>query len=248
VEALARLGLMVSCVLAIYVGVRTLLIWRRTRMIQELCIGINILSIAAAGLVLTVIGAIAGPPGNSLPWIPYAFGLFGLVAHVAALWIGTWKIFRPSQRWPLPFVATAVIMAVGWMGVALVHNGEAASMGRAMAMWVARGVGMSWAAYECFRYSAMLQKRVALGLADPMMAHRIWLWGVGAVASIVMIVLDISSWFIAGAALGSFPVGLHLTSFFGVIGTMAIALAFFPPRAYVDLIERGALADSEQGH
>jgi hypothetical protein len=35
VEALARLVLFVTCLLAIYVGARTLLIWRRTRKVAE---------------------------------------------------------------------------------------------------------------------------------------------------------------------------------------------------------------------
>ena len=247
-EALARIGLMISCVLAIYVGVRTLMIWRRTRMIQELCIGINILSIAAGGLVLTVIDSVAGLQGHPAPWIPYALGLFGLVAHVAALWIGTWKIFRPAQRWPIPFVAIAIGLALIWMASGLLHNGEAATAGRSMTMLAARGAGMLWAAYECFRYSAMLRRRVALGLAQPMIAHRIWLWGVGATASIVTIGLDFASWFIAGAALSSFTIGLHLTSLFAVMGTVAIALAFFPPRAYVELIEGdGSAVPQETG-
>ena len=52
-EDLAKLGLLLTCVLAIYVGVRTLFIARRTRHFAELSIGANVLSLALGAMVLS---------------------------------------------------------------------------------------------------------------------------------------------------------------------------------------------------
>jgi len=244
-ESIARLGMVATCVIAIYVGARTLWIWRRTRMIQELCIGTNVLAIAAGGLVLTLLHALSGEHAGVPPMSWYALGLFGLVVHVAALYAGTWKIFRPQQRWPLFVVASATGLAAVWMGWALVVAGTTDGVtARSLLLLSLRGVGLAWAGYECFRYSAMLRRRVAVGLGDPLIAHRIWLWGVSAVAGLTAISMDIASWTVAGQPLAATPGGLHLTSSLGLISVGAIGLAFFPPALYLRTLERRWAADA----
>ncbi len=54
-DLLAKLALVATCVVAVYVSVRMLLIWRRARRFPELCIGLNVLSIALGGLVITLL-------------------------------------------------------------------------------------------------------------------------------------------------------------------------------------------------
>ncbi len=242
-ESLARLGMIATCVIAIYVGARTLWIWRRTRMVQELCIGTNVFSIAVGGLILTLLGALSSDPGQSPPWFWYSLGLFSLVVHVAALYAGTWKIFRPQDRWPLSVVAAATLLAGVWMVWALLSVGSSEATGaRSMLLLSLRGIGLAWAAFECFRYSTMLRKRAALGLAEPMIAHRIWLWGISAIASVFIILIDMGSWGVSAQPLAATQIGLHLMSSFGLVATAAIGLAFFPPAVYVRMIERHAAA------
>jgi hypothetical protein len=238
VQELARLGLFVSCLLAIYVGARTLWIWRRTRMVPELAIGANVLGIATGGAVLTALGAMSARSGEPSPTVPFAIGLLGLVVHVIAQYVGNWKIFRPGDRWAVPLVAIGSLLAVAWMGWALVDR-EPSAM-RSVAFLVVRAVGMGWAAWECFRYAAQLDRRVAIGLAEPMIAHRIRLWGVGASAQCVAIGLDLGALATTGQALAATAIGLNLTAALGLVGTVSIALAFFPPRAYVRRISGAA--------
>ena len=237
-EELARLGLFITCLLAVYVGVRTLWIWRRTRMVAELAIGSNVLGIAIGGAILVALGAIYEPGGEPSPIVPYTLGLFGIVVHVSAHYIGTWKIFRAGDRWPLPLAVVATGLAMVWMMSAIADRDPA--VWRAALMLCVRGLGMFWAAYECFRWSAALRKRVALGLAEAMIAHRIWLWGLGASAQVVVIALDLGCQLNAGEALAATPLGLHATSLLGLVGISAIALAFFPPRAYIRLVGKQA--------
>ena len=89
-----------------------------------------------------------------------------------------------------------------------------------------------WAAREAFRYHALLRRRLALGLADPVVTHQFLLWGVS-----------------AGSAFGSSAVSLFFTHVLGlsiaatVVPFVAIQLAlftaavclwfaFFPPGFY----------------
>ena len=114
---------------------------------------------------------------------------------------------------------------------------------------IVRFAGMGWSSYECLRYSAMLQRRVKLGLAEPMVAHRIWLWGVGACAQTLVIGFDMACRFWTGIQLADTAAGLSVLSLFGLVGVVALACAFFPPAAYVRLVTRGTStpADAEVG-
>ena len=90
--------------------------------------------------------------------------------------------------------------------------------------------------YECLRYSALLRRRVEYGLGGSMVAHRIWLWGMGAIAQVVVLLFEVVSWYATGDVLMSTSLGLHLVSLLGLAGSVAIALAFFPPSGYVRFI------------
>jgi len=233
-QDIARLIMMITCLIAIAVGLRTLWIWRRTRKHAELAIGLNILSIALGGVILA---ALAGTAMNAESTIFYAIGFGWLVVHIAALYLGTWKIFRPNDRWPLALSAVAIVISAGW--VASIFMAPDASNDRSIIFTITRLVGMIWSMSECLRYSAMLRRRARLGLADPMIAHRIWLWGMGAVAQVVVLLFEVVSWYTIGMALMGTTMGLYLVSMLGLVGTSAVALAFFPPASYVGFITRG---------
>jgi hypothetical protein len=231
VQELARLGLFLSCLLAIYVGLRTLWIWRRTRMAPELAIGSNVLGIAVGGAVLTAFGALTARSGEPAAFVPLAIGLLGLVVHVVAQFVGNWKIFRPSARWPLPVVALATLLAVAWMAWALADRDPSTT--RSVAFLGLRLAGMGWAAWECFRYAGLLDRRVKLGLAEPVVAHRIRLWGLGASAQCIAIGIDLGSYAVAHQPLAATAAGLNVMSALALAGAICVALAFFPPKPYL---------------
>lgn len=230
-----QLALILTCLIALYVGARTLWIWRRTRHVAEFAIGWNVLGIAIGGVILTALSVARGDAAPTAS-ILYAIGLLGMVVHIAALYVGTWKIFRGGARWPLGIVTAATLVAGFWMVHTLVSPGITAW--RSVMLLTVRDLGMVWAAFEGFRYSGMLRKRVALGLAEPIVAHRIWLWAVGAALQVIVLSLDLGTWFATGAFLMASPLGLFLAAGLGLIGAWAIAFAFFPPSAYVKFISR----------
>jgi len=233
----AKLALAATCVVAVYIGVRTLLIWRRTRMFPELCIGLNVLSIALGGLVLTLLMVVGSTPAEGARYyIPRVFGLLCIFVHIPASYATVWKIFRSSDRWALALVGVTTAAAVPWFLLVLTSEGVPVASSSVLLL-VLRGGGMLWATLECFRYSALLRRRAALGLGDPIIAHRIWLWGLGAGFTLLAIGLDIGSWVLAGQAFINTPLGLVLAAL-TLAGALSIAFAFFPPVRYARRMER----------
>jgi len=231
VQALAELMMLVTCAIAIYVGLRTLRIFVRTRGLAELAIGINVLSIAVGGMILTAIGG-AGPPEPSVYGeAAYPIGMGFLALHLLAIYWGTWTIFRPRSRRVAGFCVLATIPICIWF----VHASE--NLGsiwvRPVLFQTLRGVGMTWSAFECFHYSDQLMRRATLGLASPLMAHRFWLWAIGATAALVVCTLELLSWGLGEAGFSWRPTGLMVTAGLGVVSALAVALALFPPAAYV---------------
>jgi hypothetical protein len=87
-------------------------------------------------------------------------------------------------------------------------------------------------AFEAFRYGAQLRKRVAIGLADPVSAHQIRLWGlawtcVALIASVPMLATGV-----LGMVLAQSSVLLLGVAALNAAAWVCTRLAFFPPIAY----------------
>ena len=106
---------------------------------------------------------------------------------------------------------------------------------RAAARWLFL-VPIGWGAVESLRYWALLRRRLALGLAEPVVVDRFRLFGVamGAglfanTATVVCQILDIE---IVGTAAGTVAVSPAM------LAAVALWLAFLPPRAYLARVQR----------
>lgn len=230
--ALAAAALAFAAAVGLYVGVRTLLVWMRTRGVAELAIGLNVLSASVGGVLL---GLLISSPAVSES--SFAFGLFvtmmvALVIHPLALSIGTWRIFAPRSRYPA-FIVAASVVAMGaylWIG----FDPQFDQTTRTLFYECTRLALFSWTAFECFRYRAMLWRRVRIGLVEPIMAHRIGLWGIASVGQIVSSALPLvryqTGWISQSAS-------IYVAAAFGLLGALAIAFAFFPPAAYARWVE-----------
>lgn len=232
---LAHLAHLITCILAVYVGVRTLRLWRRTRMIPELSIGVSVLSIAIGGVVFAALGSMQAEHGGALPRGPVLVGIVALTVHLISCYAGTWQVYRAKTGWATGLFVIGSLLAVAWAG--LVMTASSTVWWLPVMLLVLRGGGMLWAAGEAFRYSTMLRRRVSLGLAEPMVAHRIWLWGVGAGAQTFVITMEIGCHALYGVSLAEFTAGIDAMAAFGLMGSIAVAFAFFPPRRYVDAIK-----------
>ena len=82
-----------------------------------------------------------------------------------------------------------------------------------------------------FRHHGRLRRRIALGLADPVVANRIWLWAMTSAVVVLQYAYSIAS--------AAFGFGTDPRSSGAVIGTLGLtlsvllALAFLPPQRYL---------------
>ncbi|MBW2713073.1 MAG: hypothetical protein JRC77_04915, partial [Deltaproteobacteria bacterium] len=97
-------------------------------------------------------------------------------------------------------------------------------------------VGPGWATIEAFIYYRQLRKRLRLGLADPVIVNRIFLWGCGASFA----TLIVSGGFVLAYVDSTHPLaqaqGFNI-GFSGLMAATAYFLAFFPPKAYTRWIQ-----------
>ena len=120
-----------------------------------------------------------------------------------------------------------------------VVNGPAYWIGFAL-----RQAAITWLAVESFLYWSQGRRRLAMGLADPVVVNRFLLWGVFAATVSLMQLSDpiarIWYWAVTGDAVNFHPdVGkpmirltLLATSTLGTIAGTTLLLAFFPTAAY----------------
>lgn len=181
---------------AFWLGARLVGRARRSRELPELLLGLHLLLSLGLGYALVSAGvAVAelseNPPRNviaPLLSVGYATTIAGLVATV----LFTRQVFHPGTRfgWVLAVVASAS-MLVGWLAYGASGGFSRGTFG-GLEAWLLMGsmiLTNGWVAFEPLRYHRQMRRRVRLGLAEPIVADRFLLWGLGSLARVLMIVL-----------------------------------------------------------
>jgi hypothetical protein len=90
---------------------------------------------------------------------------------------------------------------------------------------------ITWCGFESTRFANALRRRVRLGLADPVVANRVRLWGAAMIIASLMCAGTLAGQLLGVDAMGT-TTGLALVGGFGSVAASAIWLAFLPPRSY----------------
>ncbi|MGH0038353.1 MAG: hypothetical protein ACQGVK_25245 [Myxococcota bacterium] len=182
---------------------------------------------------------------------------------VAGAYLFTWQTFRPGSEVAKGLVTIALaVMAASLVAVGLT-DGFAVRVLNGPAYWVHLATKLAflpWIAVESFRYSSLQSKRLALGLADPLVANRFWLWGWWSTAMLLLGLSDPIArlWYVqrTGSTTQWVPeLGLPIvnttiffTSVLGLVAATALFLTFFPTARYRAWIEgRAARAAAQAG-
>lgn len=215
---------------SLVVGLRLLLLARRTRQLPELAMAISFLcaGVLGYGLAQAATNLALLPEGSAA--VAYALGrAFGVVG-ASALLVFTARVFHPGEGWAR--AGTALVIAV--MGADLVGRGAVHGYGTPVTegpfYWLGvatRIVVYGWASAESLRYWRLMRRRLRLGLAEPLVTRRFLLWGIGAGAAAGMVVVLT----VARSLTGRPGVAIELSSLLGLVSAAAIAWAFFPPAA-----------------
>jgi hypothetical protein len=223
------------------VCLRMLRLAARTRRPPELFLGLSFL-FQLGGYLVMVAGAAwsLGPPSRSVVEAAAIPTDLGFVAEVAFVWI----VFRREEGWAR---ALACLLALGCLAMPVVNHFVPWPDGVPSAAWPRAAVRTAchgWAAVEALRYARLMRKRVRFGLAEPVVADRFFLWGLGSASAALM-----QDTLTAGGALyvrqaqEGHPL-LWIGATFGLIAAVAFGLSFFPPAAYARYVARRMRAEA----
>jgi hypothetical protein len=235
VQLVAFFGLGVFGVVSLVVALRLLLLASRTRQLPEFLIGLSLLTGGVLGRAPIAAGASADSLSETLRVGLYMGGRFMLVICCVAIGLLAWRVFQRDQAWARGlFLLLLAVLAIHSAAHVFVTP-PGMPLNADLAGWigtVAKTGAFAWASWEALRYCRMLGRRASLGLADPVVANRIALWGVAAGLIGFLFLLNPVAKTFAGVAPES-PGLLILQSLVGLVVAVCIALAFFPPRAYL---------------
>lgn len=206
------------------IGARLLWLARRTRQIPEAALGTS-LFLGGLGYVPLVLAFRVVTPDHA-PWL-LAIGNAVLHAGAIALAVGTWRVFRASERWP---VAIAVALGV-WLllsfALRLAHFREMPPPGSVF--WTSTlggAAAYAWSTAESFRCWSMSRRRRRIGLVDAAITRRFALWGVCGACAVGMHVASMVGRIFAGEALPASAV--VASSALGLVAAGSLAIAFAP--------------------
>lgn len=224
---LGLLGFASFVLVSLAVGARLLALAWRTRELPEAVIGAALFFGGGIGYALVVIGLRVLGPGSEAA--PAALVLGNACVHFGslALGVGTWRIFRPGERWPVALLlAVACTLALSF-ALRLHHAREIPPPGAVF--WTSTAAGGAvylWAAAESLASWSRLRRRLALGLADPAVTRRVGLWGAGCASAVGMHLVSMTARGLVGDAMP--PAAVAASSGLGFAAAIAIGLAFFP--------------------
>jgi hypothetical protein len=209
---------------SLVVGARLLALAARTRGLAEAAFGTS-LFLGGAGYVLLVLAFRV----VAIEQAPLLLAVGNLLLHVGSMTLlfGTWRVFRPSERWPAAIVtaigtALAVSFAIRLARFTVIPP-------PASVFWISTIGGAAaylWSTGESLRFWSMMRRREALGLADRATTQRFGSWGLCTACAVGMHVASMLGRALAGDAMP--PLAVIASSGLGVVAAISLWLAFFP--------------------
>lgn len=241
-ELTARICLGLFGLVSLAVGLRLLMMARRTRQLPEFLVGLAFLTggLLGRGPVVAAVSATSLP--EVLRVALFMGGRFLTVICCLSIGLMAWRVFQRDQAWAkaLFLVLLAVLAVDCAIDVFALRPG--AVLHDNVGFWIgisAKTFAFAWVSWEALRYYAILRRRIPLGLADPVVANRIVLWGVA--AGLMGSMFPVTSLAQMTTGLGERdPALMMIQSVTGLAVLTCVILAFFPPRAYVERIARRA--------
>jgi hypothetical protein len=158
---------------------------------------------------------------------------------VACFFVFTVSVFRPTALWAHTLAGAAIactaMACVAILAALAVAKGSASSFavtwGWSAAFQAACVLCFGWMSIEGFAAWWKTRRRLALGLSDAVVSNRLLMWGVFGISSTllctVLLLVQLS-----GQPTTTSPLAQLSQALFGLLGSGAVTLAFFPPRAY----------------
>ena len=232
---LTWVGFITFFIVALVVGVRLLLLWWRTRQIPELLIGIGVLGIGPVGFGAVVAARHIAQSRPGLGAVLVGVGALAVAIGACAKLTFNWRVYHPESRVVsvIPIAAVPILLAAWlaeWATGRFVHADPTSPA--TLIRTSLQIACLFWGSGEALRYWTMMRRRVRLGLADPVVANRFLMWGIGAGAAGLGSVIGIAVQIAAGATAAESSWTMMSSSLHGLVAASALWLAFVPPGFY----------------
>jgi hypothetical protein len=233
VQLFALPGFLAFFFVALWVGVRLLAQWGRTRELPELLLGIGVLCIGPVGFGLVMLATAAGAGDPTAPSFVGGLSAVAVAGGASAKAIFNWRIYHPRSRG----VAALSFAAIALLALAIVA--DAITTGFSPASWMQPGwmmlrqlvqIGvLLWGAGEALLWWRRMGRRLKVGLGDPIVANRFLLWAIGAgmagTGSLVGMLVGLAY----GQPMNELPLLTLSLSLFGMASAVSLWLAFATP-------------------
>ncbi|MCG8592248.1 MAG: hypothetical protein MJE66_23390 [Proteobacteria bacterium] len=225
-----------------FVGIRLILLGRRTRGLPETSLGLGLLLIVGLGYSCSLAGGALVAAGSDAAgrWL-YAASAVLMTTGWMFTWLFTWRVFRPGSTAATAVSSAALGGFVGFCAIQLWRLSNEAYMPGYGTHWSNLGTQVLalgcyvWAGTEAFRYASLMRRRLALGLADPVVLNRFVLWGYTMVFSFGSLIGSTVAGFLGFEARDSVWIRLMI-AFCGITVSVCLYLAFVPPRSYIQWV------------
>ncbi len=221
------------------VGIRLLVLWRRTRGKPELYCGLSFVLLCLVGQPLAFAAGTGRVSVGEVDLVLWCTGTAAVYSGIGFVYAFTAVAFRAEDRRSLLFTrAGACLSGLGYFGALrtlLTAPPEASSFDE-LFVWNAllqtiSCVGFGWTGIEGVLQWRKCRLRARVGLADPLVANRFLLWGIyGGISTTLTLI------FLAGQLVGIHTMGsraVHLaTALLGGSAGLTLYVAFFPPPGY----------------
>jgi hypothetical protein len=212
----------------------------------EKWVGIALMLVCGAGYVPVVIGQLV--PHPEIRFVLIGAGIGAAHVGVSCIFVFTRLVFRPNVPW-LRYAVWALIaglmvvwptglVMVNWPLRASPEEAIIAGLPYGIASNILVGIGMAWSAVEAIRQWSLSTKRARVGLADPLVANRMLLWGLFTGGSFVTNVVSVVDGFL-GMDPGQHGPSIAIVSALSLVSTASLWLAFLPPKAWIRRIRGG---------
>ncbi len=246
-QALAGVSFTLLIGVSLVVGVRMLALAARTREVPEWALGANlvlVMGVAYPGMILLE---------SDLGWslgVQRAL-MIGLNLTINTgfllLFVFTAHVFRPGVRWAHWLIAAAacafivhvsLVAHILYTAEDLAASRPAATQAGLISLGTA-SIGYAWSGFEAFAHWNRLRRRERLGLIDPVLRDRMWLWAMMITASLLGAA---ANWvyLLLGIDVLVTPSAMLITSLTGLAQGVFLWLTFMPPAAYVAWVRRRA--------
>lgn len=236
---------------SLVVGARLLALARRTRQAPEWALGTNlvlVMGVAYPGMI-----AMEADLGWSLAVERAAMVGLNVVLNTGFLliFLFTAHVFRPRAawtRWVLAAVAGLLVLHVVLVGRTLyavsdLAEGRLETTRYGLIALGTAAAGYAWTGLEAFAHWRRLRRRRRLGLVDPVLCNRMWLFAMMATMTVAGALAN-AIYLVMGVDVLVTPSAMLITSLTGLGQGVFLWLTFVPPSPYVAFVRRRAAADA----